>query len=236
MITDIIIPVWNQPEYTEQCVDSILKYTKNYRIIFVDDGSESPTADLLKSFLSSGDGKWKLIRNPTNLGFAKSINKGMRISDAERMCWLNNDTVVTKNWLCHLNDTMTRFQDEKCGFVVPNSTFQYNSRMRKLIGRCPKEDVLLDHVLGFCFLVDRRVINKIGYVDEIYSEGYGYDETDYFLRAQNQGFTARLSHKAYVYHRAYTTFEARNPGKLKELFMKNHRIFVKKWYPQMRIE
>lgn len=228
MKTDILVPVWNLPEVTLQCLDSVWKFTENYQLILVDDCSEQPTAEMLDKLVSAHKG-WRLIRNSENLGFQKSMNKAMHQSKAERVCWLNNDTVVTCDWLKHMNDTMTRFKNEKCGFVVPNSTFQFNPPMRMLIGTCPTEDVQLNHILGFCLLIDRHVINEVGYIDEAFSEGYGYDETDLFLRASRQGFTARLSHRAYVYHRAYTSFEAMNPGKLAELYERNKQIFSEKW-------
>ena len=99
--------------------------------------------------------------------------------------------------------------------------------MQSTIGRNPQEDYEIPSPLGFCLLINRSVIDEVGYLDEAYSEGYGCDEIDYWLRAQKLGFTARLSHKAFVYHRAYTSFDAK--GNLEQMFERNKQIFKKKW-------
>jgi len=45
---DIIIPVYNQLEVTGQCLESIFRYTENYRLIVIDNASDSPTEKYLK--------------------------------------------------------------------------------------------------------------------------------------------------------------------------------------------
>ena len=50
MKCDIIIPVWDQLEFTKECVDAILKNTHYpYRLILIDNGSEFETKNYLKN-------------------------------------------------------------------------------------------------------------------------------------------------------------------------------------------
>ena len=47
---DIIIPVWDQPDSTKECIDSIIKNTRYpYRLIIIDNGSDLVTRDYLDS-------------------------------------------------------------------------------------------------------------------------------------------------------------------------------------------
>ena len=47
-LTSIVIPVWNKPDLTKRCIESIIKNTtSHYEIIIVDNGSEGETSSYL---------------------------------------------------------------------------------------------------------------------------------------------------------------------------------------------
>ena len=83
MTCDIIIPIWNQPEATKECVENIVKKTKYpYRLILIDNGSEPEAKIYLESLKIAGKPEVALIRNEKNLGYVKAVNQGLRISSA----------------------------------------------------------------------------------------------------------------------------------------------------------
>jgi len=225
--TDIIIVTYDLLDRTEQCLDSILKYTKNYHLIIVDNGSEKPTQDFLNTVETSFDST--IIRNKENLGYATAINQGMQKSTAPYLVWLNNDTIVTENWLNHMVETMKKYETEKCGFVLPNSSYEVNPWLRQLITSLPNTDFQLDMILGGLTLVDKHVIDQVGYWDERFSKGYGCDEVDYWRRAQQKGWTARFSHKAFIFHRPFSTFERKFPKDWRIMYMRNKMLLKEKW-------
>ena len=97
---DIVIPVWNMRELTEQCVDSIVRNTRfPYRMIIVDNASGRETRDYLESLRKRNDVDVRIIRNEENLGNSKAANQGIRASDADYVCILDNDTLVMPHWL-----------------------------------------------------------------------------------------------------------------------------------------
>lgn len=60
---DIIIPVWNQLEFTKRCIESIRKNTRfPYRLIIIDNNSEPPTKNYLSGIADRHDDVL-LIRN-----------------------------------------------------------------------------------------------------------------------------------------------------------------------------
>ena len=93
---DIIIITFNGLSYTKKCVESIQNFTKNidYRIIFVDNNSSDGTVEYLKTVPNS-----ILIANSENLNFVKAMNQGFEKVSSKYTVWLNNDTVVTPDWL-----------------------------------------------------------------------------------------------------------------------------------------
>ena len=225
LLVDIIVPVYDMVDLTEQCISSIRKYTYNYRLIVVDDGSEEKET---KKYLAQLN-PIHLITHEQNQGYVRSVNDGMRASTAPYVMLLNNDTVVTRNWLALMTETMKAYEKEKCGFVLPNSSYEYSAWMRKLISSLPGTDFRLPTLVGAFTLMDRRVVGEVGFFDERFTAGYGCDEEDYFRRAQLKGWTARFCHKAFMYHRAFSTFKAKFPDKWQDMWEKNRKLLKGKW-------
>ena len=100
MKCDIIIPVWNQPEATRECIESIVRGTNYpYRLILVDNGSGPETRSYLEELRKRPAPEVKLIRNEENLGYIKAVNQGLKASDAPYVCLMNNDTIPGAGWL-----------------------------------------------------------------------------------------------------------------------------------------
>ena len=96
------MPVYNGYEYLKQCVRSILRCTDltTHTLIMIDDKStdQRVTSYLQKLEKERSGGKIKILFNTSNMGFVKTINKGMKLSP-EDVIILNSDTLVTKNWV-----------------------------------------------------------------------------------------------------------------------------------------
>lgn len=108
----IIIPVFNQIQYTKRCLDFIQKNTPKdcYEIIVVDNHSNDGTKEFLR-----GLANLRVIRNEANLGFAKACNQGAGAASHEFILFLNNDVEVQKGWLTPL--VMTLLQDTEVAVV-----------------------------------------------------------------------------------------------------------------------
>ena len=64
---DIIIPIWNERELTRICIESITKNTDvSFRVILVDNASDTETASYLKELSEKNKGAIILIRNEEN--------------------------------------------------------------------------------------------------------------------------------------------------------------------------
>jgi len=161
---DIIIPVWNQFDLTEKCLQSIKKNTKvPFRIIIIDNGSIPSVG---KSFMLYKD--WIIIRNETNLGFTKAINQGLKASAPDRYkVLLNNDTEVPEGWLSSMLNVIEIHPN--VGMVGPMNTafdeVQYYGTKHKMVAEIQKFNTL--RMLSFfCVLIKPTVIETIGYLDE----------------------------------------------------------------------
>lgn len=235
---DIIIPVWNQLEVTRDCVNSILKNTGYpYRLIIVDNASDAPTREYLYNLKQEKELDLLLIRNDKNLGFVKAVNQGLVASDAPYLCIMNNDTIAASGWLEEMIGVMVA--KSAIGLLNPSSNTsgqfpgdmsieEYAATLKPLQGQIQE----LYTCRGFCMIVTREVIKRVGLLDEIYHVGY-FDDTDYCKRAQKLGYKTARAKASYVYHKENVSFKTLENNK--DLFTDNERIFFKRWGRHVRI-
>ena len=241
MDRDIIIPVWNQLTFTKDCIDSILKNTDSnveYRLIMIDNASDSRTAAYLETLKSVTGLKVLVLRNENNLGFVKAVNQGIKASSAPYLCILNNDTLVAKDWLKIMVDVAKR--DKNIGIVNPSSN-NLGQRPDKgepvefYAGKIAKDAdkfVELGAAIGFCMLIKKDVIDRIGLFDEIYGMG-NFEDTDYSRRAIKEGYKCVRACGAYVYHRENSSF--RTVKTFDDDFRRNKEIFEFRWGKPKRV-
>ena len=103
-IVTIIIPVFNQSQYTKQCLEKLFANTDSdrFELIVVDNNSTDETPGLLLSF----GNKVTVITNSVNMGFASACNQGARAASGRYILFLNNDTEVQPGWLEPLVETL----------------------------------------------------------------------------------------------------------------------------------
>lgn len=222
MKCDIIIPVWNKLELTQECLDSVIKNTTiPFRLIIIDNNSDKETEDYLKSLKDRDGLEVILIRNEQNLGFVKAVNQGIKVSSAEYVCLLNNDTLVREKWLREMINIAKN--NPRVGVVNPGGEDAY-SNVQELSGKW----VEVGFASGFCMLIKREVIENIGLFDEAYGPGF-WEETDYCQRAKNAGYLCASAKASCVYHHAHRTFEAWEKNRVYDLFERNKEIFTQRW-------
>lgn len=230
---DILIPAWNQLEFTRECIENVLKRTKvPFHLIIIDNGSSEATKDYLKKLAEDKKDVFTLIRNERNLGFVKAANQGLRASSAPYVCLLNNDTRVTEGWLTEMIKVSEGSKD--VGIVNPSSnTFGRKPKRGQTVEALAQElksntgiFAELAWATGFCMLIKREVLEKVGLFDEIYGMG-NFEDADFSKRAQGLGYISVCARAAYVFHR-----ERRSFVKFKEFnqdFRRNRQIFFAKW-------
>lgn len=101
---DVIIPVWNRPDETRNCLVNLVNHTPGARFIMVDCGSERDTERLLQEFADSLDDRALLMRDDSNIGFVRSANRGFESSEAPYIALVRNTSVVAPRWIEPLLD------------------------------------------------------------------------------------------------------------------------------------
>lgn len=228
MNCDIIIPVWNQTQLTRECIDSIIQHTSfPYKLIIIDNGSQRQTKEYLEELSRDNKQQVTLIRNEVNLGYVKAVNQGLKASDGDYVCLLNNDAKVKERWLEEL--IMVAQSNPRIGIVNPGGN-PSSYKKKGLIGKYTE----IGFATGFCMLIKRGVIDKVGFLDEAYEIGF-WEDTDYCQRAKRAGYICVAAKAAYVYHHSHRSFNFFKKNKVNELFEKNKNVFYSKWGEILRI-
>jgi len=237
-LTSIVILTLNNLEYTKQCIESIRRYTPEpYEIIVVDNGSKDGTIEYLES-----QPDIRLIKNPTNLGFALGNNIGMKEARGDYIVVLNNDTIVTQGWLTRL--IACAESDPSNGIIGPRSNYvagiqivkdvsygndmnamQEFARRWSLENSGKYEETI--RVIGFCMLIKREVIEKIGGFDPLYESG-NFEDDDFCIRAIRAGFKIKIAHDVFIHHYGSKTFASEKIN-YTESMLKNWERFKEKW-------
>jgi len=97
---NICITTYNRKDFLEQCIDSVLANTTvPYKLFVYDDGSDDGTVNLLKN-------KYKddifMLTSYSRCGITVGFNTLWGVScknNYEYFCYLQDDTVVEKDWL-----------------------------------------------------------------------------------------------------------------------------------------
>lgn len=219
----VIIPVFNNWQYTERCLKSLERtgVTQRAEVILVDNGSTDGTLERVRRQFP-----WvQIVRNETNLGFAIACNQGARVASSPFLVFLNNDTEVKPGWLDALLSAARR--DPKVAVVgskllYPDGRIQH-AGVRILHGLpYPLTAVHLGHgkpddpafnnagpvhaVTGASMLVRRDVFWAVGGFDTGYKNGY--EDVDLCLKVRQRGFEILYEPRSVAIH-----YESRTLGR-----------------------
>lgn len=219
---DVIVCVHNALEDVKRCLDTVIAYTSQpHKIILVDDGSDEITEVFLKEFKDKHTGV-VLIRNDEAKGYTFAANIGMRASTAPFLVLLNSDTLVTPGWVDRLYRAMQL--DNSIVVVGPLSNTASWQSIPRLADNGDWADNPLPQGLtvekiadlvaqysgylfpevpllnGFCMMIRREAIDKVGLFDEeTFGQGYG-EEDDFNLRVGYAGLKKVIADDTYIYH------------------------------------
>lgn len=248
---DIIVPIYNAYEFTEECIKSIIRNTdllKNTLVLINDKSPDEKILPMLLKYKEQNKGKnIVVLDNEQNMGFVKTVNKGMKYSEND-VILLNSDTEVTKNWIEKLqscaysneyiatatpltnNGTICSVPDFGVDNELPkNMTLDEYAEMVENISKNRYPELTTGN--GYCMYVKRNVINEIGlFDDKTFGKGYG-EENDFCYRVLDHGYTNVLCDNTFIYHKGTQSFKKENMTASRAALIDEHMQLLRKKHP-----
>lgn len=229
-MTSLVIPVFNQLEYTRRCLESLFRNTPEpYELVIIDNHSTDGTDAFLAGLRPpAACSRFRVIGNGSNLGVAVAWNQGLEAAAGDPVGLLNNDVVLTPGWL---SGTLSFLRDTpQAGIVGPHVTDgelprDYDDWARHY--RAENAASVDEGFHGCCFFVTRPLVSAIGDFDEGYAVG-GWEDVDYGHRARLAGFRTLITHRSVVHHFGSRTMSALN-GAYGDFGIQNAQRFSQKW-------
>jgi len=227
MKLSIITLTFNKLEYTKKYIKSLYKYTSDFELILVDNGSTDGTVEFIKSLPYDNI---KTIFNSENLGFSKGNNQGIEIAEGEYIGFLNNDILLSPNWF---EECEKVFQKENAAFVSPrhinphydlakeDNYIKYFKKNYKYKNNYQKS---FDECVFSCVITKQNVVNKIGLFDENYKQAF-FEDNDYKYRAIIAGYGIFVCNTVCFYHFGSITSKFLNQN------LENNRSIYYSKYP-----
>jgi len=223
----VIILNFNNQKDIIPCLESLIKNYPKINIIIIDNAS---TDGSLQSVISLNYKGLQIIKNQKNLGFAKGVNKGIKLAlkqGAQDALLLNPDTLPGRGFLepllanpAEIVGSVLKFQRK--GHWV----YDFGGKVNFWTGRTSHDEFSnqesgtriqkkIDYVSGACMLIRKKVFEKIGFLNERYF--LFFEDSDFCLRAKKAGFKVALEPKSMIIHNL-------SEGKAKPFYYMYHLI------------
>jgi len=247
-IVTVVIPHFNGEEILRRCLLSLraTQYSA-YHVLVVDNAStDQSIAMVLLEFPEV-----TVIRSQHNLGYAGGCNLGIRSSESAYVVLLNNDAVVTPNWLNPLiqlvetNNAIAAVQPkilsiqnkklfDYCGAAGGEmDIFGYPFARGRLFQTIEEDEGqyensrLIFWASGAATLLRRSVLDQVGLLDSYFFAHM--EEIDLNWRMQKAGFQIASEPRSIIYHQTGGTLAQESYRKMK-LNQRNNLIMVLKNY------
>lgn len=255
----VVVPFYNQHEHTIRCIKSLLRTygNKPSRIVIYNDGSSEESAEKVSRFIASETDHTDIvfISSEENRGFINAVNSAFLFSVKglyEYFVILNNDTVVSSNWLFNLVAAMetnpnvgvvgplTTYgsKHQMISFVSPNDNNQidyrsFNDETIEEVGKWVENSMTTNIVgddvklSGFCMGTRSSLFETAGMFNKEF--GFGSAEESYYRWQLRTKFkkTSMLVRNAFVWHYGHVTFGSHPTINSKQLWQDNQKLFDK---------
>lgn len=241
MKLSIIIPVYNNINFTKSAINDLKRLPNDHEIIIVDNGSSDNTKEIiakLQQEMSDSEPELIYISNRSNMGFGYANNQGYKIASGEYVLFLNNDIRVMENHETWSQELISNCKNEIIGLQMGllNDDFHFVKETSTYI------DSSLSYLSGWFLLARKETWEKLkpshhkdAKLDKIvdglssgpWDEKYFcyFEDGDLSWRARTLGISLNIT-KAPIHHFGRVTGKRLN---LSKMYLDSKEIFTKTW-------
>lgn len=220
----VVVPVYNAGDYIRECMESLLSQTlRNAEYIFVDDGSEDNSVDIIREYMAN-DKRIVLLRQKNQYaGIAR--NNGLDRATGKYIIFLDSDDFFDLNMLKAMFDAAERSQAE----IVVCKYFEYDTIKKRSTG-CSlefREGVVSPRELG-CDIFNKTIAapwNKLILRQYVLDTGVRFQA----LERSNDIFFCNIivasARRIYLLDKKYVYYRVNNNNSLQGSFSEGSLCF-----------
>lgn len=220
----IVIPVYKGYKEVRACLESVDRTVPDStQIVIVNDKSPEPEIHTFLREFTLARRNTRLIENRDNLGFPRSVNRGLELVKGKDVVVLNADTRVPERWLERLIEKAHSLPNiasvtplTNNGTIMSYPRLNYENyiddamidELDALFEKVATDDVLeVPTAVGFCMYMTAGALADTGFLGEEWGKGYA-EEVDWCLRSRDLGYVHIAAPNVFVGHVGSVSFGA----------------------------
>ncbi len=246
--TSIFMMAYNKLQYTKQCVESILHYTKgNYELLLTDNGSTDGTYEYFE-WVKSFHPRTRVIKNFANR-IAESLgNHGYSLARGKYVAGIANDAVVHEGWVNNfiaqiesapdigiVGSRSNSISGPQVAQVDYNTLEAYHAFAAEWCKQYKGSNFAIQRVVPMAAIFKKTILERIGFLDPDLPTngrdgGYGFSDDDLTLRLRMGGYRSLVANDVFIHHYGSVTAKQDRP----DLFGAPQNINKEKYIRKIR--
>jgi tetratricopeptide (TPR) repeat protein/GT2 family glycosyltransferase len=228
-LASLFVLAFGKLEYTRQCVESIIRYTREpYELILVDNGSQDDTCKYFADVAEKRPGTI-VVRHYQNRIVEAVVNHILSIARGEFVVGITNDTLVHEGWLDNLIRHMEK--SPNIAIVGPRSNNisgpqqlktdyrtieEYHEFTGKWIRQNAGSSFEISRMVGVMTAMRKSAMERIGGFDPNLPTngrdgGYGFSDDDITMRLLLGGYRLLVANDVLIHHYGSVTSRQYRP-------------------------
>lgn len=223
-VVSVVMCVYNGSDFVDEAIESILAQSyEQFEFVIVDDGSTDSTLKILEDY-SRRDSRIRLIRNPTNMGLTRALNRALAASRGTYLARQDADDVSLPDRLSKQVRYLKRHPKVGvlgCRALVIDAEgheidrLDFPTRHHEIIRSLSTKNVLCHGSV----MMRRKVVDKVGPYRDFFETS---QDRDLWLRAGEQFQLANLDDYLFKYRthdHAVTNFDGDRRKTFKQIIV-----------------
>lgn len=226
-LVSVMILTYNNSNYLEQCIDSVLHQNyPNIEIIISDDCSKTFNKTAFESYIEKNKYgnivNYQVMQNEANLGIVKNSNHSIKKCNGDFIVPLDCDDCFYDEQVIRL--LVAEFQKTDAT-IITGYMDEYDQSLRNFLRRSPEKRKLIffnnmdqlfeelcrrNFIAGACTSYSRKLIDRYGFLDENYKV---LDDYPLYLKLARSGERIHFINRTIIKYRlgGISTGKAKNP-------------------------
>lgn len=144
MTFSVIIPLYNKAPYVRKTVESVLRQTfDDYELVIIDNGSNDGSSEIVASFT---DPRIRIVRLEENVGVSNARNKGVELSTAPYITFLDADDWWEPTFL----EEMAGLSERHPGAGIYGTKYYIVKNGKKRVAPIGVDEDFLEGEINYC--------------------------------------------------------------------------------------